>query len=148
MNPHRIASVLATVVAVTVGVLAVGPTAWAGLPVAAHGNVGITYTSTTFTVCAAGSVDDGTGTAGTWELEIDGARSDGTDIHQTYITSGETFPLRCFPVPKNSTANGAFVATLLFATVGTSSPNIVPDFTAVAGGDGTWNPNSSDSFGT
>jgi hypothetical protein len=132
----------------TAGVVATAAPAAAGIPIAAHANVGITYTSTTFTVCAAGSVDDGTGTAGTWALEIDGARSNGTDIHQTYLTTGETLPLICFPIPKNGTANGAFVATLSFATLGTSSPNIVPDFSAIAGGEGDWNPNGSNTFGT
>lgn len=148
MNHCRIASAAAVASISAAAVIAAAPPAFAGLPVVANGNIGITYTSTTFTVCAAGSVDDGTGTAGTWELEIDGARTDGTDIHQTFITTGETFPLRCFDVPKNSSVAGAFVTTLSFATIGSSSPNIVPDFTAVAGGEGTWNPNNANSFST
>lgn len=124
------------------------PPANAGLPVLAHTSVGITFDSTTFTVCAIGYVDDGTGIAGQWQFEITGFRSDGTLIDTLALVPGEAFPSSCYTVAKNGTANGAFAVTLTFETVGENSPNTIPDVVGLAGGIGDWNPSGAESFGT
>lgn len=151
MNRRR--TVAAAVAALTACLTVIGTAApaSAGAPVTAHASVGITYTSTSFSVCYDGRVDDGTGADGVWLLEIDGARSDASPIQTTTIFFGEAIGPACLSIPKNGAAAGAFVVTLSFATVGSSSPNIVPDFVAIAGGDGAWDPvtnPSADSVGT
>lgn len=151
MNGRRI---VAAVVGALVGcttVICSGTSAVAGAPVTAHASVGITYTSTSFSVCYDGRLDDGAATNGTWQLVINGARSDGSPIQQTTVFFAEAVGPACVGIPKSGAAAGAFVVTLSFATVGTSSPNTVPDFVALAGGDGAWDPDtnpSADSFGT
>lgn len=152
MNVRR-RTVAATVItlAASLTVIETAAPASAGAPVTAHASIGITYTSTSFSVCYDGRVDDGTGAAGTWLLQIEGARSNGTQIEQTAVTFAESIGPACYPIPRNAAPAGAFTVTLSFATLGSGSPNTVPDFFAVAGGDGEWDPitnPSADSFGT
>jgi hypothetical protein len=145
-RPRTVAALVAACLSAA-GILATAPPAAAGLPVVSNAHVDITFTSTTFSVCASGNIDDGTGIDGLWLFTVDGARVDGTPIDMTNLSAGESFS-QCYAVPKNGTANGAFVASLSFATVGSNSPNIVPDFSAVAAGVGTWNPSGATSVGT
>jgi hypothetical protein len=151
MSHRRIHAAAAAVLLGTAPVLAAAPPAFAGLPVLAHASIGITFTSTSFSVCYDGRVDDGTGSAGTWLFDVEGARTDGSLIEETAITFADSIGPACYVIPRNGTAAGSFVATLSFATLGSASPNVVPDFVAVAGGVGEWdalgNP-SADSFGT
>jgi hypothetical protein len=150
MKRRRVVAAAVGALAPCVLLVASAQPAFAGLPVTAHASVGITYTATSFTVCYDGRVDDGTGSAGTWLLQIEGARSNGTQIEQTAIVFAESVGPACYGIPRNSPA-GAFTVTLSFATLGSSSPNTVPDFVALAGGDGEWDPltnPSADNFGT
>jgi hypothetical protein len=145
-HPRVVTTAVAACLSVA-GILVAAPPAAAGLPVVANAHVAITFTSTTFSVCATGSVDDGTGADGAWLFTVDGARANATPIDMSNLSFSESFS-QCYSVPKNGTTDGGFVATLSFATVGSNSPNAVPDFSAVAGGIGTWDPSGAATFGT
>lgn len=151
MNLRRTVAAVVAGLAACLSLIGTAAPALAGAPVTAHASIGITFTSTSFSVCYDGRVDDGTGTEGIWQLVINGVRSDGTPIQQTTIFFGEAIGPACAGFSRNGAAAGAFIATLSFATVGSGSPNTVPDFVAVAGGDGEWDPvtnPTADSFGT
>lgn len=142
MRHRRILTVASAALLGPATLLAAPPPAFAGLPILAQAQIDITFTATTFTVCASGHLVDGSGMDGTWLYEIDGARSDGSLIHNTLGASGESFGPACIQIPKNGTSNGAFTASVSFVTIGTN------DFGATSVGEGSWNPNNANSIST
>jgi hypothetical protein len=147
MSRRGIVSAVAGVLVTAASLLGSAP-AHAGLPLIAHADVEITYNQYGFRVCAGGRVDDGTASSGQWLLVIEGARSDGSRIRDVLRGSGPSWDPGCQGVPRYGASSGGFVVTLSFTGVGSNSPNPVPDFTAVAGGEATWNLYTVTSFGT
>lgn len=131
----------------TIGVWTVAGSAGAGVPEQAHGDVQIMYNRYAFTVCTAGFVSGGGSTGNQWLLEINGARSDGTVIHERVAGSGTRFHPSCQGIPRYESSYGALVATLSFSNTDSVGGGGAPPG-VVAGGEGSWGLNTATSFGT
>jgi hypothetical protein len=144
IRPRRVVTSAVAALPFTLAtVVGAAPSAHAGVPVMAHGQVSITYTATAFSLCPSGSVDDGVNIVGQWVFEVVGARSDGTRFHDIYFGSGGSYSRPCYGIAKYGNGNGAFVTTLSFVGAGTNPETGVPDIVVVAGGEGSWEPNNA-----
>ena len=153
MNRRRIATVVASALRATGTFLAAAPPAAAGTLPTAHASIGVGYpTTTTFHVCAGGVADNG---IGEWLFEIDGLRSDGTQIHYEQGGFGASFDNCVSPnISTNGTPDGNFDATLYYARIGSpvdatsGQTTDVPELVAVAGTEVDWTPQqNSNGFG-
>jgi len=136
----------------TLALIVLAPPASAGLPVLAKATISITYTSTTFSVCPNGDVDDGDG-SGLWVFEVHGGRDDGTTIETKTIVEAPSYSQPCYPIAKYAAARGGFVASLTYVVNATAAQvaeegSTAGDVIAAAAGEGSWNPNNANTLGT
>ena len=135
MTQHPRRAALASVAAAAVAALA-APTAHAGEPALAYGDVLATYpTATSVKVCASGPVDDGGTGVGQWLVTGSGARPTGTAVALEPLTAARgAFPLTCRTFALG--ASGEVVGHLTFVGAGTS------DVTGAWGVSVTWTPDT------
>lgn len=147
MSRRRIVASFLVAIAGTATFGATAPVS-AALPVAGYADIGITANRYAVTVCATGDVVSLSPSSGAWMLEIDGTRSDGSVIRESVTGTGLHFRPRCVGIPRYGAGKGAIVATVWFAGVAANDVLARPDYTALATGEGTWNPDTATSFGT
>jgi hypothetical protein len=151
MRNRRVVAAVVSAVMASMPIVAVATPATADPLPTGYADIGVTYPSTTtFKVCPVG-LTDGTGE---WVFEVDGLRSDGTQIHSEQGGFGASFAT-CVYISTNGSSAGTFFATLSFARIGQPidangvQTSTIPEFVALAGEEGDWTPaQDSNGFGT